>query len=119
MYTTISILIIIASVLLTLVVLVQNSKGGGLAANFAAGNQTFGVRQTADFLEKSTWVLAIAILFLCIVSTAFISRGGEKGVGADVKQQIENSIPQEGQPEFPVLPQDGATEKTPENTPEK
>ena len=54
-YITISVIIIIASILITLVVLVQNSKGGGLAANFASGNQTFGVRQTADFLEKLTW----------------------------------------------------------------
>ena len=65
MYTVIAILIVIASVILTLVVLVQNSKGGGLAANFAAGNQTFGVRQTADFLEKATWTLAIIIIVLC------------------------------------------------------
>ena len=61
-YITLSILIVIASILLTIVVLLQNSKGGGLAANFAAGNQTFGVRQTADFLEKATWTLAIAII---------------------------------------------------------
>ena len=54
MYTATAILIVIASILLTLVVLVQNSKGGGLAANFATGNTTFGVRQTADFLEKAT-----------------------------------------------------------------
>ena len=73
MYTVISILIIIASILLTLVVLIQNSKGGGLAANFASGNQTFGVRQTADFLEKTTWTLAIVILVLCVAATAFIS----------------------------------------------
>ena len=52
MYTVIAILIVIASIILTLVVLVQNSKGGGLAANFASGNQTFGVRKTADFLEN-------------------------------------------------------------------
>ena len=50
MYTAIAILIVIASIFLTIVVLVQNSKGGGLAANFAAGNQAFGVRQAADFL---------------------------------------------------------------------
>ena len=43
MFIAILILIIIASLLLTFVVLIQNSKGGGLAANFAAGNQTFGV----------------------------------------------------------------------------
>ena len=74
MFIAISILIIIASLLLTFVVLIQNSKGGGLAANFAAGNQTFGVRQTADFLEKATWTLAIIILALCILATAFLWR---------------------------------------------
>ena len=59
MYIAISIIIVIASILLTIVVLVQNSKGGGLAANFASGNQTFGVRQTADFLEKALQVVAL------------------------------------------------------------
>lgn len=73
-YITISIIIVIASILLTLVVLVQNSKGGGLAANFAAGNNTFGVRQTADFLEKLTWGLAATILVLCVVATFEIGR---------------------------------------------
>ena len=71
-YVTVSIIIVILSVLLTLVVLIQNSKGGGLAANFAAGNQAFGVRQTADFLEKITWGLATSIMVLCIVATFLI-----------------------------------------------
>ena len=53
MYTVLAIIIVIASIFLTIIVLVQNDKGGGLAANFASGNQTFGVRQTADFLEKA------------------------------------------------------------------
>ena len=73
MYTAISILIIIVSILLTIVVLVQNSKGGGLAANFASGNQTFGVRQTADFLEKATWTLAAVLIGLVVM-------GGIKGI---------------------------------------
>ena len=38
--------------------LVQNSKGGGLAANFTSAGQSMGIRKTADFLEKSTWTLA-------------------------------------------------------------
>jgi len=101
MYTVISILIIIASILLTIVVLLQNSKGGGLAANFAAGNQTFGVRQTADFLEKATWTLAIIILVLSVLATAFISTG--KAV-KDVPV-IEQSAPEQSVPEFPTLPQ--------------
>ena len=112
MYTVIAILIVIASVILTLVVLVQNSKGGGLAANFASGNQTFGVRQTADFLEKATWTLAAVLIGLCILVTAFIST--DKGEDKDtIQERLEQTVPAEGAPEFPVLPQ-GNTE-TPAN----
>jgi preprotein translocase subunit SecG len=101
MYIAISILIVIASILLTIIVLVQNSKGGGLAANFASGNQTFGVRQTADFLEKATWTLAIAIIVLCVMATAFVSTGNSEKQNA-IQQRIENSAPIQGQPEFPT-----------------
>lgn len=103
MYTVIAILIVIASILLTLVVLVQNSKGGGLAANFASGNQTFGVRQTADFLEKATWTLAITILVLCVLATAFVSTGKTQRQSA-IQERIESQAPVQGQPEFPVMP---------------
>lgn len=71
MGTLISILIIIVCLLLILVVLVQNSKGGGLASSFASSNQVMGVRKTGDFLEKATWTLAISLLVLSIVSTAY------------------------------------------------
>ena len=60
MYIFLIVLIIIASILLVLAVLAQNPKGG-MAANFGASNQVMGVRQTADFLERSTWALAIAM----------------------------------------------------------
>lgn len=100
LYITISIIIVIASILLTIVVLLQNSKGGGLAANFAAGNQTFGVRQTADFLEKTTWVLAITILVLCVVATFVIPQKASRH--SQIKNQIEQSVPVEGAPEFPT-----------------
>jgi len=98
-YITISIIIMVASILLTLVVLVQNSKGGGLAANFASGNTTFGVRQTADFLEKTTWVLAAVIMVLCITATFVIpNRRSSKDT---VREMIEQTIPAEGQPALP------------------
>lgn len=74
MYTFIVILILIVSILLALVVLVQNSKGGGLAANFAAPTQVMGVRQTADFLEKATWWLAIILVVLSLAATVSIPR---------------------------------------------
>ncbi|MBQ1969916.1 MAG: preprotein translocase subunit SecG, partial [Paludibacteraceae bacterium] len=45
-YTVITILILIVSVLLIGVVLIQNSKGGGLASSFSAQNQIMGVKKT-------------------------------------------------------------------------
>ena len=63
MYIFCIVLILIASILLILAVLAQNPKSG-MAANFGASNQVMGVRQTADFLEKFTWGLAISIVVL-------------------------------------------------------
>ena len=61
-------LIVFVSVLMCGIVLIQNSKGGGLASSFASSNQIMGVRKTTDFLEKATWTLAIAIALLSIVA---------------------------------------------------
>ena len=74
MYVFVSIIILIVCVLLALVVLVQNSKGGGLASNFAGSGQIMSVRKTADFLEKATWTLAIALLVLSLMSVFIIPR---------------------------------------------
>ena len=67
MYTIFAILIVIASILLVGVILIQKSKGGGLAANVNNYNQFMGVRKTTDFVEKATWGLA---LFICVLSIA-------------------------------------------------
>ena len=69
LFTILAILALVGSVLITLIVLLQNSKGGGLASNFAAGNQTFGVRQTTDILEKITWGLAIFVLVVSVAAS--------------------------------------------------
>ncbi|MBN2486372.1 MAG: preprotein translocase subunit SecG [Bacteroidales bacterium] len=87
MYQLISVLILLVCVLLVLVVLVQNSKGGGLAANFASSNQVMGVRKTADFLEKSTWTLAGALLVLSVLASMTIPKGIE-----DKKSRIEDQV---------------------------
>lgn len=71
MYIFLTILIVIAAILLTLLVLVQNSKGGGLAAGFASGNQVMGAPRTADFLEKATWTLVALIVFFSIIAVGF------------------------------------------------
>lgn len=69
MYIFLSILIVIAALLLIGAVLIQKSKGGGLASNYASGNQIMGVRRTTDFIEKATWGLAIFICLCCICSS--------------------------------------------------
>ena len=67
------ILLIIACIILALIVLIQNPKGGGLSSSFGGlGNQLMGVKQTTDILEKGTWVFAAIIGVLCITSSMFI-----------------------------------------------
>lgn len=61
------IFIVIASLLMIGIVLIQESKGGGLASNFYSSNAIMGVRKTTDFIEKATWGLAIAMVFFSIV----------------------------------------------------
>ena len=72
------ILIIIACVVLGLIVLIQNPKGGGLSGSFGGfSNQLMGVKQTTDVLEKGTWIFGGVIGALCMLSVFFISgRGG-------------------------------------------
>ena len=71
LFTILTVLVLLASALLTLIVLLQNGKGGGLASNFVAGNQTFGVRQTADILEKITWGLVAFVGIGAIIINVF------------------------------------------------
>ena len=69
------ILVIIASVVLGLIVLIQNPKGGGLSASLGGfSNQLMGVKQTTDVLEKGTWLFAAIVGILCLVSPAFIPK---------------------------------------------
>lgn len=80
-YTLITIFIVIVCILLGLVVLVQNPKGGGLGAGFGGGGggSMGGVQKTTDFLEKATWTLAIALLALSLVSNAFLPKNTSSG----------------------------------------
>ncbi len=95
-YILISVLILITCVLMVLVVLVQNSKGGGLASNFASSNQYMGVRKTTDFLERSTWTLAIVLLVLSLFSIFVIPKdqGSSSVQQSEIQKQIdENATP--------------------------
>ncbi len=102
MYALITGLILIVCILLVLIVLVQNSKGGGLASNFQSSGQVMGVRKTADFLEKATWVLAASLLVLSVLGSAFIQRGVADANQSKVQQQIETAIDPTQVPSFPT-----------------
>lgn len=91
MGTILSILIILASIALVLIVLVQNSKGGGLSSNFASSNQIMGAPKTADFLEKTTWVLAGIIIVLSLVSSKYISYTSQKLEPSVITAPINNA----------------------------
>jgi preprotein translocase subunit SecG len=100
-----------------LIVLVQNSKGGGLAAGFASSNQVMGVRKTTDFLEKTTYWLAGLIVVGCVLASLAMPKGGA-GNESQIRDEIQNTAPaNQGsgvtpfeQQEAPVQP---ATQGTP------
>lgn len=73
-FTIFLILIVIVAFLLVVVIMVQNPKGGGLSSSFGGGGsqQIGGVKQTSDFLDKSTWVLATLLLVLVLLSNVSI-----------------------------------------------
>lgn len=103
MYTLVVILILIVSVLLGLIVLVQNSKGGGLVSNFGGANQMMGVRQTTDFLEKATWTLAGVLVVLCLISSITLPKNSKEGTPkSEVSSQIENVLPSAPATEAPA-----------------
>ena len=98
MAVTIFILICLASILLVGVVLIQKSKGGGLAASASNYNQFMGVRKTTDFVEKATWGLAIFICVLSIMSAFLVGHTSgsqnENGTTVDLSKMNTDAKPQ-------------------------
>lgn len=90
------ILIILACAILGLIILVQNPKGGGLAGNVGGfSNQLMGVKQTTDVLEKGTWVLAVVVALLCLLSAVFVPRASASN---------QRSVPEKVNPTAPARP---------------
>ena len=100
LFTVLVVLILIVALLMGLVILLQNGKGGGLAG-IASGGQTtqiLGARQAPDFLEKATWTLGGSFLVLCLLTSLVIPRAG-----------AGRSILQERAGDLPAAPAPGAT----------
>ncbi len=79
MITTMTVLIALVCILLMGAVLIQNPKGGGVDSTFGGSqaNQMFGAAKSADFIEKATWYLAVALFVLCIITSLMV--GGAEG----------------------------------------
>ena len=101
MYLLFVILMVIAALLMCFIVLIQNSKGGGLASGFSSSNAIMGVRKTTDFLEKATWTLAGAMMVLCVLAVFFIP-SHENGTQSAIQEQLNSQpIQQQAIPSFP------------------
>ena len=102
MYNLIVILIVAASVLMCLIVLIQESKGGGLASGFADNNSMLGVRKTTDVIEKTTWGLAAAMVILSVLSVAFLG-SPKTATGTIMEQATEQQATNPNN--LPAIPQ--------------
>ena len=91
MYLALTIIIIIVSILLSLIVLIQNPKGGGIVSGIIGSSQVMGVKKTSDFIEKLTWGLAISLVVLCLAASFSIPSAEDRKIGTSMQEQIENS----------------------------
>lgn len=95
------IIVVLVCLLLMGVVLVQNSKGGGLSADFSSSNQYMGVRKTSDFLEKATWGLAIGLFVMCLLTTAVSTTSNEtvsvESTMAEIADEYTTDLPSNAQ----------------------
>lgn len=74
-FTLFMVLIMIACVLLVIIIMAQNPKGGGLSSTFGgASSAQFGVQRTNDFMEKATWSLGITIVVISMLSVILTAK---------------------------------------------
>lgn len=122
MYIFITILIVLAAILMIFAVLVQKSKGGGLASGFASSNQIMGVRKTTDFLEKFTWTLAGTIIVLSILTAKFTTSHRnvpQSQIEVEQPSPLNPATAPNVTPEIPVPTQIPAQPQPEEGTPEE
>jgi preprotein translocase subunit SecG len=99
--------------LLIIAIMVQNPKGGGLSSSFGGGGQIGGVQKTTDFLDKSTWYLAGALVVLIFLSTLSFPKGGVNSS----KIVDESTIVAPAVPAMPDMSKDATTAPAATTTP--
>lgn len=113
MYVFLAVIIVIAAILLIGAVLIQKSKGGGLASNYSGGNQFMGYRKTTDFIEKATWSLAIIICVLSICCSFALKSGNATTTSAVKVPTAQQAAPGTGAATAAQAPAAPAAQQTP------
>ena len=108
MTTIIIPLVLVVAVFLVLVILTQNSKGGGLTGEMSGAASHMGARSATDFIEKATWGLLTAFFVLSIAANLATSPAtteedalddllpAAESVEQPAMQEVESSLPAEG-----------------------
>lgn len=90
MLAVLTVLIALVCVLLMAVVLIQNPKGGGIDSTFGGGaTQMFGAAKQADFIERLTWYLGIALFVLCIITAVYVASGSGAAIDGENLAPLE------------------------------
>ncbi|MBO4812403.1 MAG: preprotein translocase subunit SecG [Prevotella sp.] len=114
MYPVLLIIIVIAAILMVGIVLIQESKGGGLASNFSTYNQIGGVRKTTDFIEKTTWSLAAAMVIISVLCAYTAPKSGQRGaIVNEIQAPAVNPNNAQGIEAAPIETPAGAEEAAP------
>lgn len=111
MFVFLIVVIALIGLLMTLTILLQSGKGGGLAGIAAGGatQQILGTRQAPDVLEKATWTLATLFIVLCVLTNFTIDRGAAQESVIQQSLPQQEGAPQEQMPALPLAPDDGDT----------
>lgn len=110
MVTFLVILGILISIILVLIILIQNPKGGGLSSGLSSSNNIMGVQRTGDILEKGTWGLAIGIMVIAVlVNISSPKAGGAIKTDSKIQEQIDKTAAPSS---MPGLPQPTGTDTT-------
>lgn len=116
MYTFIIGVIVFLAVLLVLIILAQNAKGGGLSSQFggSSASNIIGVKKTGDLLEKLTWGLSIGIMVLCLLSA---TRYVNPAMKTPTNELLERAGQQAAPPAIDLpLPDESGSEESSDST---
>ena len=115
MFTFVITMIILVCVLLVLVILAQNSKGGGLSSQFGGSSTSnlIGVKKTGDLLERITWGLAISLVVLSLTTSFMIDKNQNTGFSSP---NIEKAQNQQNFPGLDLQDNSGNNSEQPVNT---